>query len=392
MSSSENRGTASARKWMFTTVALAMFSWVQMFAAEKPPTVGCELCGNLFTGAIYSDIDEVTKEKMWMCHSCAGFVNDCFACGLPVPPDSMELDDGRHYCTRDGKTALTDPRDIQVAVAETTHHLRLALNRFMTFPKDNVDMAVMDRVNIQTMRTTPGADYSCPNLQGLYQTITNNAGSRKHSIRILTGLDSGNTRAVVAHELTHAWVADNVPEERKFSGDAEEGFCELVAYLVAENMNDHRSMQRIEDNGYTRGQFALFLKAKQLHEMQTLLDWVMYGEESSIDANDMNHVRRVTKPTRPGPKLWVNYAPSSNPIKAGEKPIGPPVLQLKGILGEGKRRLAMISGKSFMVGEQGNVKLGDEKVEIRCLEIGATFARVERIDTGEITELKLEQK
>jgi len=361
-------------------------------AAERPEPTHCELCHGNFGGAVYTKVDQVTNEKVWFCDKCLNFIYNCFECGLPVPPTSMALSDGRHYCARDAKTALTDPRDIQKAALETGYNLRLALDRYLTFPTDNLDMSVMDRVNIQTMRISPGADYSCPNLQGLYESTTNSAGIKKHSIQILSGLTAGGTRAVIAHELTHAWIEDNVPKDRKLGKDAEEGFCELIAYALSEQMGDRATMEKIKENGYTRGQFALFLEAKRLYEMQTILDWLMYGKEASIDAKDIDHVRRVSKPTRKGPKLWVTYGATPDSTAASEKPTEPAKLRLKGILGNGNRRMAMISGKSFMTGEKGKVKLGDMKIEIRCIEIGTDFVQVELIESGEIKELKLSQE
>jgi hypothetical protein len=388
MSRSTNRGICQGTLWASQWILLISLtlSSIPAAAADRPEPTHCELCQGNFGGTIYTKVDQVTKNKVWFCDKCLNFVYDCFECGLPVPPTSMVLSDGRHYCARDAKTALTDPAEIQKAALEASYNLRLALDRYLTFPLDNVDMSVMDRVNIQTMRIAPGADYSCPNLQGLYESITNNAGTKKHSIQILSGLTAGNTRAVIAHELTHAWIKDNVPEDRKLGKDAEEGFCELIAYLLSQQMNDKAAMETIKENGYTRGQFDLFVEAKKRYELQTILDWLKHGKEPSIDAQDIDQVRRVTKPTRTRPKLWVNYAA---PTDSTRKPTGPTELQLKGILGNGTRRMAMISGKSFMVGEKGNVLLGATSTGIRCLEIGANFVRVELVGTGEIQKLTL---
>jgi len=391
MSRSANRGTSAKQHWTRRWWLLLVFvlSTNSLLAADRPEPTHCELCKGNFGGTVYTKVDQVTKDKVWFCDKCLNFVYDCFECGLPVPPTSMALSDGRHYCERDAKTALTDPSDIQQAAIETGYNLRLALDRYLTFPFDNVDMSVMDRVNIQTMRITPGADFTCPNLQGLYESTTNSAGAKKHSIHILSGLTSGGTRSVIAHELTHAWINDNVPEGRKLGKDAEEGFCELIAYLLSQQMRDQATMDKIKENGYTRGQFILFLEAKKLYEIQTILDWVMYGKESSIDEKDIDHVRRVTKPARKKPKLWITYGAPPDSTAVTKSPTSPPELQLKGILGNGVRRMAMISGKSFLVGEKGNVSLGDNRIGIRCVEIGTDFVRVELIESGEIKELKL---
>jgi hypothetical protein len=255
-----------------------------------------------------------------------------------------------------------------------------------------VDISVIDRLNIQAMRTLPGADFSCPNLQGLYQGKTNENGGKQHSIQILSGLDRGNTRGVIAHELTHAWVADNVAEDRRFCGDAEEGFCELIAYLVAESKGDEQTMQRIKDNAYTRGQFKLYLEAKRRYQLQTVLDWVKFGTQSRIDPSDIDQVRRVTIPVRNSKKLWVNYRSADELPETESKIHQPQHIQLKGILGNGDRRLAMISGKSFARGEKGSVRVGSEKIEILCVQIESNSVEIQVLETGERKKLHLDSE
>ena len=373
--------------WIFCLLCAANLSF-SLQAVEKEPT-RCEICGDHFGGTVYSKVDQVTQEKIWFCDTCVNHVYSCFACGLPVPPTSKRFSDGRHYCDRDAREALTDPKEIQQIVLETMNTLRVAVGRHMVFPSKNVDMSVMDRVNIQAMRTMPGADYSCPNLLGLYQTTTNAAGDHQHSIQILTGLGRGETRAVIAHELTHAWIADNVADARQFGGDAEEGFCELIAYLVSQQAGDHQTMERIRANGYTRGQLDLFLTAKQRYELRTILDWVRHGEQSRIDPADIDQVRRVTVPMKSQPRLWVNY--HSKPVKAANDSTSssPAELKLKGILGTPKRRTALVSGTSFLVGKSAEVPWGSDKLEVECLEIGADFVRMRFTASGEETMLHL---
>lgn len=353
----------------------------------------CFVCNKTLGYTVFSAKDQVTDKKVWICDQCVKFDHSCFACGLPVKPGGLVLEDGRHYCPRDGDLAVVDARQMQLIVTETIDKLYYGLRDYMTFPTENLSVDMIDRINIDALLGQIGHDYACPDLRGYYQTITNQAGQRTHSIHILTGHTHGDTRAVLAHELTHAWITDNVPGERKLGRLAQEGFCELIAHLVSEKLGDTSAMEAIERNAYTRGQFALFKEAQQRYELRAILDWLHFGNESIIDSSDIDRVRRVTKPTKPGPKLWVRYSGSTTnkPAAAAPQPTTPNELLLKGILGNGTRRMAMISGKSFLVGEQGNVLLGETRTGIRCLEIGADFVRVELVDTGKIQTLTLKQ-
>jgi hypothetical protein len=376
------------------TILLCLF----VLAVANVPITGfsqfgipCEVCKKFVGESYFYTHDKVTDKKVYVCRTCNDLNDHCFACGLPVLPGGLVLDDGRHYCPRDGALAIIDAKQMAAVVKDTIDQLYFTLRDRMTFPTETVSVDMIDRINIDAMFAKVGHDYACPNLLGYYQTVINQAGEHSHSVHILTGLTPGATRATLAHELTHAWIADNIPEERQLGRLAQEGFCELISYLVVEKLGDTTAMEQIERNAYTRGQFALFKEAKRLYELQTILDWLHYGAQTIIDPKDVDQVRRVTKPAVTRPKLWVRYeTPSTNTAAAVKTTTAAPTeLVLKGILGNGNRRMAMISGKSFMTGEMGNVLLGDETTAIRCVKIGTDSVRVELISTGEIKELKL---
>lgn len=64
-------------------------------------------------------------------------------------------------------------------------------------------------------------------------------------------------------------------------------------------------------------------------------------------------------------------------------------LKLQGLSGSEQRRLALISGQTFEVGEAGRVKIGDMWVSLRCLEITTNSARVEVEGVNAPVELQL---
>lgn len=66
----------------------------------------------------------------------------------------------------------------------------------------------------------------------------------------------------------------------------------------------------------------------------------------------------------------------ATPDKSDEKTIVPK-LSLQGISGSAERRLAVIGGHSFAVGEEGDVLTPGGRVKIRCLEINETSVVIE---------------
>lgn len=386
------------RRSFFSTAATLLFLLVLIAPRCGFGQIGgrCAVCGQPLGYTVWHTTDAVEDKKVWVCDKCNKLDDNCFACGLPVQPGGKVLQDGRHYCPRDGERAITEPAQMGKVVTDTIDQIETVLRYYITFPTGNLSVDMIDRINLEAMFARAGNDYACPDLRGYYQSITNNAGERTHSIHLMTGFDHASTRNTLVHEIAHAWIAENVPPERELGRLAQEGFCELVAYLVAEKIGDEKAIKQIEKNAYTRGQFALFKEAKRRYEIHALLAWLTYGSEPIIDSADIDHVRRVTRPAKAGPKLWVRYSANTT-SQAGGKTVSPNVntsatpaeLELKGILGNGTRRLAMISGKSFMVGESGKVTLGMDKVEIRCVEIGSDFVQVEMVATGETKELRL---
>ena len=346
----------------------------------------CDLCGKAFVEVFYTIEDKVSGQRKLICQTCVRLPERCFACGLPIPKDRKSYDDGRHYCARDAATAVLEAAEIQQIVLESEQQLRRLFVDQLEFPDRNLDVSLVDRLHIQTWFSVPGNDFACPNILGFYRSVTNN-GMRQHDVRLLSGLTHSGTRATFAHELGHAWLADNLPAGRNLAPIAHEGFCELIAYSLAVQLNDTSAMSGILTNRYTRGQFELFLKARDSYNMQTVLNWVQYGVEPMIDAGDIDHVRRAATPAsaaKPGPKPWERSggAPAESAVAADK-------FELKGIVGSENRRIALINGRSFAKGETGKVRKGAGLVEIRCEAIEADSVRIVVVATGQEEVLTL---
>lgn len=377
----------------FIQSMLVVLFWTlapQLFAQAGATATVCELCGKPFGQQHYLMTDKVTGVRRAVCGECLQRSDRCFACGLPIVNKEANLSDGRHYCERDYAVALFSANSIQKVVVETEARLRRQFLGAIEFPDHNLNVSVVDRVNIEALFSRPGNDYRCPYVMGYYQSLTNRT-TRSHEVYLLSGLTESGTRGVFAHELTHAWMADHVPSDRQLGADAREGFCELIAYLVQKDLRDEIGMHAVEVNKYTRGQFDLFRRAEKTYNLETVIEWLCYGTEPVLEANDLDMVRRAQKPAAPPAKLWVNYASqtSATPIPVR---IENDQFVLRAIVGSENHRTALINNRTFAIGESTKVKKNDEWVEVRCLKIEADFVEIEVEPTGEKQTLHFGKK
>ena len=93
-----------------------------------------------------------------------------------------------------------------------------------------------------------------PDLLGCIQAETVN-GARRYKMSLMTGMPLAQLKETCAHEYSHAWVGENVNRAQRGLGrDAEEGFCEMVGYLLMDSQHEELEKGRILQNRYTRGQ------------------------------------------------------------------------------------------------------------------------------------------
>ena len=145
----------------------------------------CAICGKPIYGESYLITDQVTGQDVMVCSNCVKLPR-CFICGLPVNDSGIALPDGRHLCARDAKTAVLDVHDARQIAAGVHADLDRLFARFTTFPT-NVDVAVLDRIDVDRMFQPGGYDFESPNLLGCIQAKTNTSGKR-YAMRLMTGL------------------------------------------------------------------------------------------------------------------------------------------------------------------------------------------------------------
>ena len=207
----------------------------------------CAICERPLHRTFYTFTDEVTNEKKLVCFDCAHLPR-CAICSLPVRENGLQLADGRFLCARDAKTAVVKASDAERISAQIKDDLDRLFSRFTEFPA-NVDVTVIDRIDVDSMFSQVGNDFESPNLLGCIHPDTANQITR-YKMRLMTGLPLAELKATCAHEYTHAWVGENVPKERRarLGRDAEEGFCELVAYMLMDSQREEGQKKFILQN------------------------------------------------------------------------------------------------------------------------------------------------
>ncbi len=365
--------------WIVFLMACFCFSTSLVALADNI----CAICGKpIYGGTVYIVTDEVTGEKKLVCSNCIKLPR-CSICGLPVRENYVELPDGRYLCARDARTVVLKADDIEETCSQVKDDLDRLFSRFTSFPT-NVDVAVIDRIDVNSMFNTGGNSVESPDLLGCIRPRTVNDQTR-YKMSLLTGMPLAQLKETCAHEYSHAWVGENVPKERhaRLARDAEEGFCELVGYMLMDSQNEELEKKRVLQNHYTRGQIDLFIEAEQRYGFDEVLDWMKYGVAPRLEAGHVDELRNVRIPpakTAAGTPPVLNAITKPAPAQT--------TIKLEGILW-GNRPTAIINGRSFLVNDLGKVPLGNTNVVIRCLEIQEKSVRIQNIGSGNEQELSL---
>ena len=346
----------------------------------------CAICGRPINGTFYLVTDKVTGEQKEVCSDCIKLPR-CSICGLPVIKETgLELPDGRYLCARDARTVVLKADDARHICSQVKDDLDRLFSRFTSFPT-NVDVSAIDRVDVDSMFITEGHNFESPDLLGCIRPETVNDQTR-YKMSLLTGLPLAQLKETCAHEYSHAWVGENVPKERRarLGRDAEEGFCELVGYLLMDSQNEEVEKKRVLQNHYTRGQIDLFIEAEKRYGFDQVLDWMKYGAAAQLEAGHVDELRDVKMPSAKSvannPAIYINNNNTNQPATA------PATIKLQGILW-GNQPVAIINGRSFFSNELKQVKIGGTNVTVRCLEIRKKSVRIQNLDSGTEQELPL---
>jgi hypothetical protein len=381
----------------------------------------CAFCGSEIEKTVFIATDKVTGEKYLICSDCLKLPR-CSICDLPVGEKGLKLPDGRQFCTRDARNLVLETSDARRICSQVKDDLDRLFSRFTSFPIC-VDFSFMDQLEANSMSVTFGKSTNTfersdllgfiradrPYDKDFEQFITRASlrtgkplsyygGLVRYKISLLTGRPLVEFKATCAHELAHAWVAENVPAKRKrissdsffpefeqkqiLGNDAEEGFCELVAFMLMDSKHEEAQKKIILENLYTRGQTALFIEAEKRYGFNDLMDWMQYGETAQLEVGHLDEIRNVEMPAKnpvaDSKPVAANFITADTKLPAS----APATIKLQGIIW-GNRPAATINGRSFFANDQFSVKIGATNAFIRCLEIQKNSVRIQHVDSGQ---------
>jgi hypothetical protein len=348
----------------------------------------CAICGQPINGRCYFMTDKVSDERELVCSNCAFTLPRCYVCGLPIKKgEETQLPDGRYLCARDAVGAVLDAGQARQICADVKNDLDHVFSRFTSFP-DNVDVAVIDRIDVDSMFGTSGHDFESPDLLGCTRRVTEN-GVRRYKISLMIGLPAGELKETCAHEYSHTWVGENVSPARhaRIARDAEEGFCEMMGYLLMDAQGEESEKKRVLKNRYTRGQVQLFIAAEQQYGFDDILDWMRYGVTSKLEEGHLDEIKDVIMTPAHKHTPAVLAIPFTDVRRDSPSPDSS-VLKLQGIMW-GNAPMAIINGRSFFAMDVNQVKLGGTNVTIRCEAIEPTRVQIQNLASGQTQELVL---
>ena len=399
---------------------LAFFAVVTVASPKNGEIIlqQCEICGAEILGSTFVLTDKVTGSRYIACSECLKLFR-CYICDLPVHDKDLKLPDGRRYCVRDAKSVVLTDAAIKKLCSKVRGDVSSELSRVMNFPVF-VDFFSIDQdeansgnrssgstTNVyertDTLGLTRSGKIGSPILEKLGRKEDDLGENMQHQVSILNGRPSSEIKATCAHELGHTWVGENVSEKRRrkshdshfamfenahvLDKDAEEGFCELIAYLHMKSQGDTDQQNKILENNYTHGQTALFVEAEKRYGLNEVIDWMQYGETTRLEAGRLDKIREVKMPQKkiiPVEPPVLTIATQTNFPTSSVSDL----IKLQGII-FGFRPVATINGKSFFTNDQLKIKIGESNVLIRCLEIQKNKVRVRYVDTGKEETLSL---
>ncbi len=372
-------GALITAAWLFTSLAAVLFG--------RPPQ--CHICDQSIAGKFQYGEDKARGGKYEVCVDCARLETRCFACGLPVKAGFTTLSDGRCLCRPCARDAVGGQDEARNICLEVRDDLDRMLWRYLSFPRTNVVVSIVDRFTLDNLFKAPGYARVCSSVLGATQSHAVGGSNRIHSIKILSDLDKLQLEAVAAHEFSHAWVNENLPPARKasLSPEALEAFCELIAYRLMDDRHATHQKKIIQENPYTRGQFAAFLAAESRHGFNAVLDWVKSGETAKLDAADPDGVRatRVSE-------LPATSSPAPDYVAVAPPLPLPTKLVLRNISGTPARRFAIINNQTFGIADHARIPLAGTNLLVHCLEIRTNSVLIQLADTGTRLELFLPEE
>jgi hypothetical protein len=196
----------------------------------------CYSCGDaLLSDYKFFEGDQTKK----YCSRCVDQYQKCADCGAPSGPRGTKLDDGRYLCPACRSLAIFDPALVTPVKLDVLRYMSAAMKMDI---KHNINYTVQDK----NFLLEKSKDYN-QDINGLFYRK-----GADYNIYVLYGLRKKDLFWVLAHEITHAWQAENCPED--LDSEDREGFAQWIAYHATINFGygDYAENMRNGDSMYSR--------------------------------------------------------------------------------------------------------------------------------------------
>lgn len=201
----------------------------------------CSVCGKNLSGTISIDYygnkyHLIHENEYAKCTSCNRLVTESLTKG------GKKYSDGRSICNLCYPEAIFDNGRISGLLEKVRSSLS-TLGIFIS-----ISSLTIEGVSLTELKNEAGEYYS-NNVKGFCSseifTSTKSGAKYSHTIYVLNGLPPANIESIIAHELMHVWITQNL--KKKLSNSIVEGSCNYVAYLYLRQRNDQKYQKLIDE-------------------------------------------------------------------------------------------------------------------------------------------------
>lgn len=363
------RGIAFVAAWLFCACV-----------AQAAVATHCAVCRQQITQRVYLFSSPYLADKQAVCATCAELETTCSVCTLPIRGRHIKLADGRRLCEKDGRECVLTDDALQEIFSNVKRDIFKMLAGQGTLPDRNVTVQLAGREDLDRLTRTQRFPHDKNLTMGVTQS-RRRGDEFEHRIFVLNGLRKSRVAAICAHEYTHTWLFQNIPNGRRLDSDTVEGFCELIAYKLTSDRNDAVEKKVILENSYTSGQIQNLVKAEDRYRFYEIVKWIKTGVDQRIDQADTGRVLVRKEDERAVPVTWQPVKPTAVPD----------TLVLRGISGTPQRRFALVNDTTLAKGEQAKVRVANTNAVVRCIEITDASVILNVNGSIEPTELLLKK-
>ncbi len=318
----------------------------------------CVVCDKRIEfGTYYHYLHPVLKKEVYICADCNALKLHCAKCGLPVLENAVRTGDGRYFCPIDAPLIALDENEIrQMFNAASAELIRLSSGK-LTLKNPTITVNVFDVDYWNNKLGERGQPTATMQRHGLSTSRPIGGGGMVHTVLLYRGLSKAEMVAVCAHEYTHLWINENKPEKRTIEPQTIEALCEVVALALMESQQKPEQVQNIMANTYTEGRIKNAAAFYKVHGLNRVLEWVSDGQRPVFDELDF----QVSFAAPSAPTVW------QPPVAAYRAEFDR--LQLKSIIANKDKTVALINDKTFVQGEERRMEFGGKKLLVKLLAV-----------------------